>query len=593
MRAIQLGRAGPVLGAAVVLGAGGVLGVLGYHWLTVDADSPWWQAVPSVAIAWTFLAAGLIARWRRPRNGIQWLLLLVGALLLVRKLQYSGDSATFTAGFALGGLYAAAFAHVVLAYPAGRIRDRLERGFVAATYVISLLLPVSVLLVYDPHHGCLFNCGDAGRARPHSLLSVSSDHTLFVVVHDIQQIGGYGIAGVLFIALIARRLLRATPHARRRLTPLLVAGVAAGLRAVSEAIFVVLSRSAFEGVVLFAIEEIVQIAVPIALLLGLIRDRLAHAYVSDLVRELSATPPADLARPVGRALGDPSLEVVYWMPSRRSYVDVQGRPYELPKSGSRRAATPLARNGEPVAALVHDAGLLEEKGLLDSVCEAARLSLENARLHADLQAQLRKLRESRTRIVAAADEERERIERDLHDGAQQRLVALALDLRLAERELAERDPETTALLQAAVTSLQSAVEELRELAHGVYPSILTQSGLHAALEELAARTSVPVTVVAPPGRLPADVEATAYFVACEAVANAVKHAEAEAIDIEVVRDGPMLVVSVVDDGHGGADPDGSGLRGLADRLEARGGRLWVESPPGGPTRITGEIPCEL
>jgi signal transduction histidine kinase len=202
------------------------------------------------------------------------------------------------------------------------------------------------------------------------------------------------------------------------------------------------------------------------------------------------------------------------------------------------------------------------------------------------------VRESRTRIVNAADEERERIERDLHDGAQQRLVALALDLRLAERELAGQDPRTTALLQAAVSSLQTAVEELRELAHGVYPSILTQSGLLAALEELATRTSVPVSVVAPTERFTAEVEATAYFVACEAVANAVKHAEAHAVNIEVVRDGSTLVVSVVDDGRGGADPDGSGLRGLADRLEARGGRLWVESPAGGPTRITGEIPCE-
>lgn len=202
------------------------------------------------------------------------------------------------------------------------------------------------------------------------------------------------------------------------------------------------------------------------------------------------------------------------------------------------------------------------------------------------------MRESRARIVSAADEERERIERDLHDGAQQRLVALALDLRLAERELAGRDPETTALLHAAVSSLQTAVEELRELAHGVYPPILTQSGLRAALEELAARTSVHVTVVAPAGRFPAEVEATAYFVACEAVANAVKHADAKAVSVEVASDGSTLVVTVVDDGRGGADPDGSGLRGLSDRLDARGGRLWVDSPLGGPTRVTGEIPCE-
>jgi signal transduction histidine kinase len=193
--------------------------------------------------------------------------------------------------------------------------------------------------------------------------------------------------------------------------------------------------------------------------------------------------------------------------------------------------------------------------------------------------------------VAAADEERRRIERDLHDGAQQRLVALALDLRLAERDLAADDPETSAVLAAAVDSLQTAVVELRELAHGVYPPILTQSGLAAALHELAARTPIPVAVDAPPGRFPAEVEATAYFVACEALANAVKHAGASAVTIDVAVEGSKLFVTVADDGAGGADPDGRGLRGLADRAEACGGRLWVESPPGGGTRVTGEIPC--
>jgi signal transduction histidine kinase len=244
-----------------------------------------------------------------------------------------------------------------------------------------------------------------------------------------------------------------------------------------------------------------------------------------------------------------------------------------------------------VAALVHDPALLEEPKLLESVCAAARLSLENARLHAELRAQLLKVRDSRTRLVAAADEERGRIERDLHDGAQQRLVALALDLRLAERGLASADSATKALLHAAVDSLQSAVRELRELAHGVYPAILVQSGLRAALDDLARRTPVPVTVVAPAERLPPEVEGTAYFVACEALANAVKHSGADAVNIGVVVEDGALFITIVDDGMGGADPEGSGLRGLADRLEARGGRLWVESPAGGPTRITGEIPC--
>jgi signal transduction histidine kinase len=429
------------------------------------------------------------------------------------------------------------------------------------------------------------------RVRPESLISLTGSHTTFTVAHVVQHVVGYGLAGALFIALIVRRWYMSSPHTRHRLTPLLVAGVAAGLRSISEAVFGLVSRTNLEALTLFSIEEAVQIAVPIVLLLGLLGERLARASVADLVRELAVTPPAEVGVPVSRALGDPTLEVAFWMPARRGYVDAYGRPYELPEPDARRALTPLSNAGAPVAVLVHDPALLEEPKLLESVCAAAHMSLENARLHAELQAQLLKVRESRTRLVAAADEERGRIERDLHDGAQQRLVALALDLRLAERELDGSDAETRALLAAAVESLQTAVGELRELAHGVYPAILTQGGLAAALDDLAARTAIPVTVHAPAERLPEDVEATAYFVACEALANAVKHAGARAVTIDAVLEDEMLFVTVADDGAGGADPEGSGLRGLADRLEARGGRIWVESPAGGGTRITGEVPC--
>ena len=586
-------RAIYVAGAAAALAAGGVLGVLGYHWLTHDDKSPWWEAVPSIGIAWTFLVAGLIAWWRRPRSRVGPLLLLVAGALLVRKLQYSGNSTVFTIGFAFGGLYAAAFAHVVLGYASGRVRDRLERQFTGALYALSFLLPVAVLLVYDPARSCLFNCSHANRVRPHSLISLTGDHTAFTILHVAQHVGGYGVAGFLFILVIARRFRMVSPHGRRRLAPLFVAGIAAGFRAISEAVFAFVSRSDVEALALFSIEEAIQFAVPVVLLLGLLGERLARASVADLVRELSVASPVDVAGPVGHALGDPSLEVAYWMPSRRGYVDAQGRPYAVPKTDDRRAVTPLEHEGEPVAVLVHDPALLEEPKLLESVCAAARLSLENARLHAELQAQLLKVRESRTRIVAAADTERERIERDLHDGAQQRLVALALDLRVAERELAAADGGTKAVLSAAVESLQSAVQELRELAHGVYPALLTQSGLRAALDDLAARTTSPAVVVdAPSERLPPDLEATAYFVACEALANAVKHSGARLVEITAAVERSRLVITVVDDGAGSADSDGAGLRGLADRVEARGGRLWIDSPAGGGTRITAEIPCE-
>jgi signal transduction histidine kinase len=210
-----------------------------------------------------------------------------------------------------------------------------------------------------------------------------------------------------------------------------------------------------------------------------------------------------------------------------------------------------------------------------------------------MRAQLAKVQESRVRIVTAADDERRRIERDLHDGAQQRLVALALQLRSAQRQLdANVDPELDELISSTVDGLQLAVEELRELAHGVHPAILTEDGLAAALDAITARTPLPVTLDVSDDRLSPQVEATAYYVVCEALANVVKHARATRASVSAQRRNGMLVVEVDDDGIGGARPDdGSGLRGLTDRVEALGGRLRIESPVGGGTRIVGEIPC--
>jgi len=203
------------------------------------------------------------------------------------------------------------------------------------------------------------------------------------------------------------------------------------------------------------------------------------------------------------------------------------------------------------------------------------------------------VKESRSRIVAAADEERRRIERDIHDGAQQRLVALALELKSAQRRLGDDvDPELDALLASAADELQIAVDELRELAHGIHPGVLVQGGLAAALEELAGRSPVPIRVEALEERLPPEMEGTAYFVASEALANVVKHSRATKASIRATREDGTLVVEVEDDGIGGAvSRNGSGLRGLADRVEAQGGTLRIESAPGSGTRIVGEIPC--
>ena len=316
--------------------------------------------------------------------------------------------------------------------------------------------------------------------------------------------------------------------------------------------------------------------------------------MGDLVVRLEKTPPGDIRDALAEALHDPTLEVVFWLPERGEYVDADGRGVDLPQDESHRAATRLDHDNEPLAALIHDPTLRDEPELIDAAAAAARLALENARLQAEVQAQLAKVKESRARIVAAGDEQRRRIERDLHDGAQQRLVALALELKSAERRLEGRaDPDVERLLASAAEEVQVAVEELRQLAGGIHPGILTQGGLAVALAALASKAPLPVSVDAELDRLEPELEATAYFVAAEGLTNVTKHAHASSASLRACVDKGKLVIEVADDGVGGAAPNGgTGLRGLADRVEAQGGQLRIESPSRGGTRIIGEIPCE-
>jgi signal transduction histidine kinase len=292
------------------------------------------------------------------------------------------------------------------------------------------------------------------------------------------------------------------------------------------------------------------------------------------------------------ALGDPTLAIAYWLPDRGGHVDLEGRPLALPPPGDGRVATEIAHRGHRVGALVHDRAVCETPDLLRDAAGAAALALENGRLEVELRAQLEALRASRARIVEAGDAERRRLTRDLHDGAQQRLVALMLGLQIARAEW-EADPDAAlAALDEAYVDARLAVDELRELASGIHPAVLTQRGLDAALESLATRAAVPVEYRGSlDGRLPTAVESAAYFVIAEALANVAKHAGATFAQVDVRREGAELVLVVRDDGAGGADvAGGSGLRGLEDRLGALDGRLAVDSPPGGGTCLTARVP---
>jgi signal transduction histidine kinase len=292
---------------------------------------------------------------------------------------------------------------------------------------------------------------------------------------------------------------------------------------------------------------------------------------------------------IARTLGDPSLEVAFWLSEEGRYVDPAGQPVD-PDADPGRTPTPLEHDGHRLAVLLHDPSLLDDPGLVEAVGAAATLALENARLQVELRAQLEEVRASRARLVEAEDAERRRIERDLHDGAQQRLLGIRLALQLARDRIGD-DADVEALLAEADAEVGGALEELRALARGIHPAVLTDEGLAPALGALARRAPVAVDVAANGERFSPAVEATAYFVACEALANAVKHASASRVVIDVSRSNGRVAIAVADDGIGGADPGGPGLRGLRDRVEALDGRLDVTSPAGEGTRVIAAIPC--
>jgi signal transduction histidine kinase len=338
---------------------------------------------------------------------------------------------------------------------------------------------------------------------------------------------------------------------------------------------------------------IVFASVPWAFLIGLIRSRVLRAdAVAELLLALGEAPgTGSLRGQLADALGDRSLDLVFWLEDKKKWVDSDGHRVELP-SDTLRSWTPVELEGRRVGAIAHDATLDAEPELLRSVAAAAGLAMENERLQAQLRARVEELRASRARIVEAGTQERRRLERNLHDGAQQRLVALSLTLRLAQGKLHQEPDKANGLINAAQEELTLALGELRELARGIHPAILSDRGLGAALEALAGRAPIAVELTeVPDDPLPEAIEAAAYFVVSEALTNVVKYAHASQATVRVSRNNGHAVVEVADDGIGGADPDrGSGLRGLADRVSALDGSMELDSPAGSGTRLRAEIP---
>jgi len=425
---------------------------------------------------------------------------------------------------------------------------------------------------------------------PDNLLRVADAPGLSEAIVHVQQAISVAIT-IATIALLLGRWRRASSSRRLTIAPVLAAGTVAFALIVPWVVNDALGEPLGEwpDVAL----QLALAGIPVAFLLGLLRTQLARAGVADLVMQLGGpVAPGALRDALARALHDPSLTVAYWLPDAERYVDADGRSVTLP-AGPERAVTEVQREGRRIAALVHDPALADQPELVQSAGAAAALALQNERLQAQLRARLEELHASRARLVEAAEGERRRIERDLHDGTQQRLVSIAMTLGLAESRLPNDPGAVGLLLGQARAALSDALRELRELAQGIHPGILTERGLQAALEELAYGARVPLELdVDLPERLPARVEAAAYFAVSEAMTNVAKHAQASAVRVRVAQVDGRAVVEVADDGVGGAEgARGSGLRGLHDRVDALGGRLLVVSPVGRGTVLRAEIPC--
>jgi signal transduction histidine kinase len=524
-----------------VLAAVGVVAVA-VEWLGGGHDG---LAVADAAVGIAFLAGGAAVAQAERRLAV--LFLATGAAWFLGTLAGSDVALLANLGAALLYVHRGPLVHLLLGYPSGALRSRLDRLVVAAAYLDGVVVTVA-------------------QDEPATVALVMA-----------------------VVATAALGLRRAAPERRaaRALATACAAVVGAALALASVAGLA--GTTALSETTLLLAYEAALLVTAAALAAGVLAARTEPAAVADLVVELGASPRSGAVREaLARAFGDPSLEVVYRLGN--GYVGPDGASVPVPSNGNGRAVTLVERDGEPVAALVHDAAVASDASLLEAVVAATRLSAANARLQAELQARLDELAASRRRAVEVGDAQRSRLERRLNHAVELYLH----EVREALARASEAAPASaTSALAVVERELDAAQADLHELARGIHPRALTERGLAAAVAELASTAPVPVDVRAPSERFPPTVETAAYFVCAEALANVAKYARATRVSVGLLRERDGLVVGVADDGVGGADPcRGSGLRGLADRIEAVGGRLSVTTPPGGGTTVSARIPLE-
>jgi signal transduction histidine kinase len=511
-----------------------------YGW----ADPGDWA--PDLLTGWTMIACGLIGWSRRPQSRSGALLAAAGFAWFAPN--YAATGVTVLAWLSAHALYLyrGPLVQLVLTFPRGRPVRRLDRAAVAVGYVVAVITPVW------------------------------ADKTATIVL------------ACLLIAVAVRGYVRSAGRERRmRLAALQATAVLSAVFAAIALVRLAVPTQAADAATLHAYQAALC-GLALGLLAGLLRGSWERAEVADLVVELGETRSGTLRDELARALGDPSLQVGYWVPQPAGFVDSEGRPVRVPDPGSGRSMTMVERDGQPLAVLIHDPAVLGDPGLVEAVSSAARLAAANARLQAEVRARLAEIGASRRRILEAGDEERGRLERRLREGALRRLDEVAQTLRRARRPAAGAAAER---LARAESQLAQAQEELGRLALGIHPRELSERGLAAALASLARDVPLPVKLaVSVTGESPAAA-ACAYFVCSEALANVAKYAAASKVAVSVRSDSGGTTVEIDDDGVGGADRDrGTGLRGLADRVETLGGTLTVDSPPGRGTRLVAVIP---
>ena len=563
----------------------------------------WLDVAVDIAPGAAFAFAGLIAWSVRPSNRVGLLMMGVGVGLLIGVRPGANSLPvllqlvvmiafpwTFIAVVIVGAIGVVMLIHLLLAFPGGRLVSGLDRALVRSFYV---LLPVAAVFGWA-----------ADFLSPPTLAPPGPNIYGFISVFpDVVYLACLGIGS----ALVLGRWLLGGRARRRSLSPVFWSLAPIVLAFLPYTLIEVASLIWPKGQpFLFSVADplfrsanlapLLLIALPVGFLVGLLRTGLDMSSVGDLVVRLSGgLTPEQLQPALARALQDPSLKVVYWLPTLGWFADLEGQRVDLPGPDSERAVSVLGEPSTPVAALIYDSSLVHEGQLLDTAAAAVNMALENARLQVQLRAQLEEVRQSRVRLVEAADSERQRVERDLHDGAQQQLVTLLLSMQAAKAEaLKQGDRPVADLIGTNIADLKQALDELRELARGIHPTILTQAGLMPAIHSLAERSPIPIEVDGELGdpRLAPPLEAALYFVVAEAITNGAKHSKAKRMCVRIGRSRGLATIEISDDGVGGADLSrGSGLLGLTDRVAAVGGRLVVKSERGTGTTINAEVPC--